>query len=76
MSVGDASVEGTVGARTMRFPITRSSPPGTGQSVTLAISILADAVSEEAEPLSIVVDSATDAPILKGTGVVTICDDD
>jgi len=34
VSVGDASVdEGSSGARTMRFPITLSAPPGTGKTV-------------------------------------------
>ncbi len=36
VSVGDASVvEGTNGSRTMRFPISLSSPPGTGNTVTV-----------------------------------------
>jgi hypothetical protein len=36
VSVGDASVlEGNSGARSMRFPITLSSPPGTGRTVTV-----------------------------------------
>jgi hypothetical protein len=36
VSVGDASVdEGSSGARTMRFPITLSAPPGTGKTVSV-----------------------------------------
>jgi len=36
VSVGDASVlEGNSGARSMRFPVTLSSPPGAGKSVTV-----------------------------------------
>jgi hypothetical protein len=36
VSVGDASVlEGNSGARTLRFPVTLATPPGTGKSVTV-----------------------------------------
>ena len=47
-----------------------------GRQVNVSIPLLSDAISEGTENFSIVVNSASSATVIDGTGVVTIRDDD